>query len=263
MSTATARIPSRIIPVDEEIFVSTDVEADGPIPGPHSMLSFASAAYTADKELIGTFSANLEFLPDAKGHPLTMKWWKTEPEAWAACRIEPEDPAKAMKAYVKWVEKLPGKPVFVAYPAGFDFTFMFWYMMRFVGRCPFSWSALDIKTLAFAMTGMPYRKCIKPRLPQVWLDPLPHTHVALDDALEQGALFCNMLAELKEQQKTLAALPEWRGAGLTANADTPVFGSAAAQAAAAAAASAGAVAPDQSGASSDEAGPEKDSTAHR
>ena len=29
-----------------EIFVSTDVEADGPIPGPNSMLSFGSAAYT-------------------------------------------------------------------------------------------------------------------------------------------------------------------------------------------------------------------------
>jgi hypothetical protein len=26
---------------------------------------------------------------------------------------------------------------------------------------------------------------------------LPHTHVALDDAIEQGALFCNMLAELR------------------------------------------------------------------
>jgi len=24
---------------------------------------------------------------------------------------------------------------------------------------------------------------------------LPHTHTALDDALEQGELFCNMLAE--------------------------------------------------------------------
>ena len=43
-----------------EIYVSTDVEADGPIPGPHSMLSFASAAYTEDKQLIATFSANLD-----------------------------------------------------------------------------------------------------------------------------------------------------------------------------------------------------------
>jgi hypothetical protein len=39
-----------------EIYVSTDVEADGPIPGPNSMLSFGSAAYTGSKELIGTFS---------------------------------------------------------------------------------------------------------------------------------------------------------------------------------------------------------------
>ena len=42
-----------------EIYVSTDVETDGPIPGPHSMLSFASAAYTADKVLVDTFTANL------------------------------------------------------------------------------------------------------------------------------------------------------------------------------------------------------------
>ena len=45
--------------------MSTDVEADGPIPGPHSMLSFASAAYTEDKQLIATFSANLELLEGA------------------------------------------------------------------------------------------------------------------------------------------------------------------------------------------------------
>jgi hypothetical protein len=57
-----------------EIYVSTDVETDGPIPGPHSMLSFASAAYTADKQLLSTLSANLELLPDAVGHPETMRW---------------------------------------------------------------------------------------------------------------------------------------------------------------------------------------------
>jgi hypothetical protein len=189
----------------EEIYVSTDVEADGPIPGPHSMLSFASAAYTADKRLIGTFSANLATLEGATPHPVQAAWWETQPEAWAACRKDLQDPAAALVAYVEWVEALPGKPVFVAMPAGFDFTFMFWYMMRFAGRCPFSWSALDIKTLAFAMTGLPYRKCIKPRLPKHWFDDHPHTHVALDDAIEQGALFCNMLAELRARQAALAA----------------------------------------------------------
>ena len=49
-----------------KIYISTDIEADGPIPGSHSMLSFASAAYTADKQLIDTFSANLDRLPNAQ-----------------------------------------------------------------------------------------------------------------------------------------------------------------------------------------------------
>src|SRR5215831_10777388 len=55
-----------------EVYVSTDVETDGPIPGPHSMLSFASAAYLPDKSLVGTFTANLEPLPGAQADPGTM-----------------------------------------------------------------------------------------------------------------------------------------------------------------------------------------------
>lgn len=35
-----------------EIYISTDVETDGPIPGVNSMLSFASAAYNEKKELL-------------------------------------------------------------------------------------------------------------------------------------------------------------------------------------------------------------------
>jgi hypothetical protein len=107
-----------------EIYVSTDVEADGPIPGPHSMLSFGSAAYTAAKELVGTFTANLETLPGAAGHPDTMKWWQSQPEAWAQTRRDPRDPAEVMRDYLAWLEGLPGKPVFVGYPVAYDFLFV-------------------------------------------------------------------------------------------------------------------------------------------
>jgi hypothetical protein len=131
-----------------EVYVSTDVEADGPIPGPHSMLSFASAAYTADKTLIATFSRNIETLPEAGAHPDTERWWKTHPEAWAACRKDPTPPERAMPEYVAWLKALPGKPVFVGYPAAYDFLFVYWYLMRFAEESPFSHSALDIKTLA-------------------------------------------------------------------------------------------------------------------
>jgi DNA polymerase III alpha subunit (gram-positive type) len=184
-----------------EIYVSTDVETDGPIPGPHSMLSFGSAAYTNNKVLVATFSANLDVLEGASGLPATMDWWKTQPEAWAACRTDLRAPQEVMPAYAQWLEKLPGRPVFVAYPAGFDFTFIYWYLIRFAGKSPFSHSALDIKTYAMAMLDTEYRKSVKRNMPAHWFDDFPHTHIALDDAIEQGAMFCNMLAERKKWQK--------------------------------------------------------------
>lgn len=178
-----------------EIYVSTDVEADGPIPGPHSMLSFASAAYLADKTLVSTFSANLVTLPGAAPHPATRRFWDENPEAWAATRRNPIEPSVAMLEYERWLSNLPGKPVFVGYPASYDFLFVYWYLMRFAGKSPFSHSALDIKTYAMAMLKIPYREAVKRNYPPRWIDPLPHTHVALDDAVEQGAMFCNMLRE--------------------------------------------------------------------
>ncbi len=178
-----------------EIYVSTDVETDGPIPGPHSMLSFASAAYRADRTLVDTFSRNLETLPGASGHPDTMAWWQTQPDAWAECRRNPQDPVVAMTRYVAWLKHLPGRPVFVAYPAGFDFLFVYWYLIRFAGESPFSFSALDVKTYAMAVLKTEYRQATKRNMPRHWFDPLPHSHKALDDAIEQGALFCNMLVE--------------------------------------------------------------------
>ena len=178
-----------------EVYVSTDVETDGPIPGPHSMLSLASAAYVADKTLLGTFAANLQPLPGASADPRTMSWWRQHPEAWEAARAAPEEPGSVMSRYAGWLKGLPGKPVFVAYPAGFDFLFAYWYLIRFTGDSPFSFSALDIKTYAMALLKTEYRAAVKRNMPKRWFDPLRHTHVALDDALEQGALFCNMLAE--------------------------------------------------------------------
>ncbi len=182
----------------KEIYISTDVETDGPIPGINSMLSFGSAAYLPDKTLLGTFSINLETLPEAKSDPKTMDWWRTQPKAWLAQRENLQSPELAMPKYLQWVESIPGKPVFVAYPAAFDFMFVYWYLIRFTGKSPFSHSALDIKTLAMALLKIGYRDATKRRMPRHWFDDLPHTHLALDDAIEQGALFCNMWRELHQ-----------------------------------------------------------------
>lgn len=177
----------------EEIYISTDVEADGPIPGPHSMLSFASVALRADKTVVGEFTANLQTLPGAAPHERTMLWWEGFPAALAKARENPEDPAEVMPRYAKWLRRLPGRVVFVGQPAAYDFMWVYWYMQRYCGDVPFGHSALDVKTYAMAMLKRPYRDCVKGALPDEWSDELPHTHIALDDAREQGAMFCNML----------------------------------------------------------------------
>jgi len=181
----------------EEIYISTDVEADGPIPGQNSMLSFGSAAYLKNKKLISTFEVNLECLDGAVADPNTEKWWATQAEAWEYCRSNPQEPEEAMNRYVAWIASLPGKPVFVGYPVSYDFMFVYWYLMKFVGRSPFSHSALDVKTLAMIAMKSDFGKATKEFMPKKWFDELPHTHKALDDAISQGALFCNILAELE------------------------------------------------------------------
>lgn len=159
------------------------------------MLSLGAAAYTEGKTLVGTFTANLYRLRGARQDPDTMEWWAGQPEAWAACRQNLETPREAMKRYADWVDSLDGKPVFVAYPAGFDFMFVYWYLIRFTGSSPFGFSALDIKSYAMAVLQRDYRRTTKRAMPARWFDKLPHSHIALDDAVEQGALFCNMLLE--------------------------------------------------------------------
>jgi hypothetical protein len=178
-----------------EIYFSTDVETDGPIPGQNSMLSLGSAAFRENGSLISTFSVNLHTLPDAVPDPSTMKWWEGQPEAWAACRENTVPAEAAMSRFHKWVIATTGKdkPVFVGYPAGFDFLFVYWYLIRFVGHSPFSFSAVDIKTYAMALLKKPYRDSTKKAFPREWFGKQPHTHKAVDDAIEQGELFMNML----------------------------------------------------------------------
>jgi hypothetical protein len=178
-----------------EIYVSTDVEADGPIPGPHSMLSFGSVAMWGDGTVVAEFAANLGTLPGAAPHPTTQAWWAQHPEAFALSRVAPESPEVVMPRYAAWLEQLPARPVFVGHPAAWDFAWIYWYLVRFHGFSPFGHSGLDTKSFAMALLKKPYRDCIKHNFPAEW-HPKGHwhTHVALDDAREQGLMFCAMLA---------------------------------------------------------------------
>lgn len=176
-----------------EIYVSTDIETNGWNPGENSMLSLASAAFLADKTLLGTFTVNLEPLPDTRPEPITMQWWHTQPEAFAALQKNRVSAEIGMRDYCAWLKKLPGKIIFVGFPVVFDFPFVNYYLQRFTGENPFGFASIDVRSYGMGLQNLTYRKANRHNFPKDWFDNRPHTHIALDDALEQGALFCNML----------------------------------------------------------------------
>lgn len=182
------------------IYVSTDIETDGPHIGKNSILSLASAAFSEDKTLLSTFTVNLNTLPDGEENPVTMTWWKQYPEAWIAARQDCVSPVVAMKDYVRWLNHLPGRPIFIGYPVAFDFSFVVYYLERFTGENPFGFSAIDLRSLAMGLHQTSFSNASKTHWPKHWFEDKPHTHIALDDAIEQGTAFCNMLSAFQNKK---------------------------------------------------------------
>ena len=185
-----------------EIYVSIDIEADGPIPGCNSMLSLGAAAFVLDEAAPegwrmhpDTFKVNLNPLPEATQDPDTMAWWARQPKAWVCATKDTKDPVEAMSSFVFWCSGLPGKPVLMGYPVTYDFMFVYWYTIRFATtKAPFGFQGLDLKTLAMDRMGCSFRGAAKRRMPQRWFKGAPaHTHDALDDAIGQGVMGMNIL----------------------------------------------------------------------
>jgi hypothetical protein len=121
-----------MISIANPVYVVTDIEVNGPTPGEHSMLAFASVAVDAGGGEIDTFEAVLETLPEAGENPITMKWFAGFPEALAAATTNPEPPAMVMARYAEWVRDLPGQAIFAAHPLAFDGAWIDYYIRRFL-----------------------------------------------------------------------------------------------------------------------------------
>ncbi|NTW14086.1 MAG: 3'-5' exoribonuclease [Candidatus Moranbacteria bacterium] len=182
-----------------DTFVSTDIEADGRIPGINSMLSLGSVAFTVTKggyRQLDTFEENLVEYPGAVRNPVTMNWWKRHPEAWRTIRENPKPAEDVMKRYLAWIRKLPGKVAFVGYPASYDFMFVFWYLVRFTGEEPFGHAALCGRTYAAAqLHAKSWVDFSRDMIPEKYRSDKPHDHTPLNDAIQQGEEFAKFYIE--------------------------------------------------------------------
>jgi hypothetical protein len=109
---------------------------------------------------------------------------------------EGSDPAEAMTDVARWVQETAGiaKPVLVAYPLSFDWSWLYWYFIRYsrIGS-PFEYSrCFDIKTAVSVKSKLPISSSGRSRLPRFLVPKHMHTHHALDDAIEQAEIFTNI-----------------------------------------------------------------------
>jgi hypothetical protein len=190
--------------MSERVYVVTDIEVDGFVPGAHSMLALASVATTAAGEQVGEFEAVLERLPGAQAHPETWAWWESQPpEVLAAATDDARPVPEVMAEYVAWVQGLGEEREFVASPIGFDGTYVDYYLRRFTpyGVCQgpdetdrlFHGPGLCLKSLACGVTGGDPATFTVHDLPSEWFGDVEHTHRAIDDARGYANLLVSML----------------------------------------------------------------------
>jgi hypothetical protein len=185
-------------------YVVTDIETDGPDPGPNSLRSFASAVLLADGASGGTFAAAVQPLPGAAPHPQTLAWFMQHPQAWQAATTDPEPPSIVMPRYARWLRGLPWPRVFVSHPLTFDGVWIDWYLRHFAAaplftsffdRDPLFFGAgIDLQSLIAGRLRMDYAACHRSAYPAGWFDGHEHTHQAIDDALGYAAVLRNVLS---------------------------------------------------------------------
>jgi len=122
----------------EPTFVTTHIHTDGPIPGPHSLLTVIAVGHTLDGDELDTFTTNVRELFGATLHPAALQTWRRGAEDWLSTRRASRPPAPAMIALARWIDALPGERVFVTDTAEPDYLFLYWYLHRFAGLWPFT-----------------------------------------------------------------------------------------------------------------------------
>jgi hypothetical protein len=183
-----------------DVYFSADVETDGPIPGPFSMLSFGLV-------FAGTFDGKSFSRPDdytqsfyRELRPISDEF---QVDALKVNRLDRDRllregslPATTMTEAAKWVSALAGagRPILVAYPLSFDWSFLYWYFIRFSkDGSPFNHSqCFDIKTAFAVKAHIPIASAGRRRLMPSLRSNGVHTHNALDDAIEQAQVFANL-----------------------------------------------------------------------
>lgn len=184
------------------LYLSIDIETDGPIVGVHSMLSIGVCGFDIAGNVLYEFERNVMSLEGGLQDEATMKWW-AEPEqagAWAHVSRNREPPKRVFAKLADDVRELRKsfQLVVICSPAAFDWSFVNYYMFKFVGgENPMGRTAKCAVSFSWALSRSINPNTDFSAMLAEWEDPRfgAHKHRALDDARAQGARFVNALRE--------------------------------------------------------------------
>lgn len=169
---------------NSEKYISVDVETAGPIPGKYSLLSIGACVVG---EPGAEFSCQLKPV-SINAAPGALEVSGLSLDELARSGLEARE---AMDAFSHWLDEVcaGAVPVFVGLNAPFDWSFINYYFHFFLGRNPFGFSALDIKSLYMGVTGCSWDDTRSSRMARD-LKPSYHgDHNALHDARAQAEIF--------------------------------------------------------------------------
>ncbi len=175
-----------------EVYICVDVETAGPIPGDYSLLSIGACTIFEPRS---TFYIELKPVNERS----TVEATNVHKLSMLRLAHEGVDPEEALQRFEIWLklQVAPNQqPVFVAFNAAFDWMFINYYFIHYLGYNPFGHAALDIKALYMGQAGVPWSQTSWKFIDPANAEKSLLTHHALQDALDQAALFKKILTDL-------------------------------------------------------------------
>lgn len=188
------RIGEQVVLSAPQLYVDVDIEADGKA-GHGSMLSIGAQSPTGESFYMEMRPASEDFVQKQRDF--------CEDHNLQRSRLLAEAPKfpEVMQDFNEWLRVLKettGKdPVFTAFNAGFDFSFVDLYFIKSGIDNPFGIAPFDLKSLAMTLTGdWDWSLTSKNKLPEMIIPDGDFTHNALEDAQYQQKIHFGMAALL-------------------------------------------------------------------